>query len=284
MKHPKSASSVEEAPITTPYPDRPSSMQAYYGGAAPAAFYPSTVGSPTPHPYMWRSQHHFMPPYGTPMPYPALFPPGGIFAHPTLPTDPNLAPTSGEVGRKISDGKGRTSAKKSKGASGSTSFAVDKGTENQKAASSSDNDGLSLSSENGVDGSLEVRSNPLDVAAPGATVVHDGMMPDQWVHDERELKRQKRKQSNRESARRSRLRKQAECEEIQERVDALSNENHILRKELQGLSEECEKVTSENHSIKEELLRNCGPDDLPRLQINLQEAAGNSGLLIEDGC
>ncbi|GJV46859.1 G-box-binding factor 1-like protein isoform X1 [Tanacetum coccineum] len=34
------------------------------------------------------------------------------------------------------------------------------------------------------------------------------MQADQWVQDERELKRQKRKQSNRESATRSRLRKQ----------------------------------------------------------------------------
>lgn len=254
MKHAKSASSVEEAPIIiNPCPDRPSSMQAYYGRAAPAAFYASTVGSPTPHPYMWRSQHHFMPPYGIPMPYPALFPPGGNFTHPTVPTDPNLAPTSGEVGRKVSDGKGRTSVKNSKGASGSTSFAVDKGSENQKAASSSDNDSPSLSSGNEVDGSLEVRSNPLDDAAPGAMVVHDGMMPDQLVHDERELKRQKRKQSNRESARRSRLRKQAECEELLERVETLSNENHILAKELERLSEECEKVTSENHYLKEDV-------------------------------
>ncbi|KAK1357544.1 Light-inducible protein CPRF3 [Heracleum sosnowskyi] len=250
MRHPISASSVEKAQITrTPHPDRPSSMQAYYGGAGavPAAFYASTVGSPTPHP---RSQHHCMPPCGTPMPYPALFPPGGIFAHPTVPMDPNLAPTSGEVGSKISDGKGRTSAKKFKGASGSTSFAVHKGVENQKAASSPDNDGPSLSLENGVDGNLELQSNPLDVAALGATVVHDGMMHDQWVHDERELKRQRRKQSNRESARRSRLRNQAECEELLEWADALNNENHILRKKLRTVSEECMKLKSENDSIR----------------------------------
>nr|Q99091.1 RecName: Full=Light-inducible protein CPRF3; AltName: Full=Common plant regulatory factor 3; Short=CPRF-3 [Petroselinum crispum]CAA41452.1 light-inducible protein CPRF-3 [Petroselinum crispum] len=281
MKHPKPASSVEEAPITTtPFPDLLSSMQAYYGGAAPAAFYASTVGSPSPHPYMWRNQHRFILPYGIPMQYPALFLPGGIFTHPIVPTDPNLAPTSGEVGRKISDEKGRTSAKKSIGVSGSTSFAVDKGAENQKAASSSDNDCPSLSSENGVDGSLEVRSNPLDVAAPGAIVVHDGMLPDQRVNDERELKRQRRKQSNRESARRSRLRKQAKSDELQERLDNLSKENRILRKNLQRISEACAEVTSENHSIKEELLRNYGPDGLTRLPRNLQEAAGE--LLIED--
>ncbi|KAL8123833.1 hypothetical protein AgCh_011725 [Apium graveolens] len=268
MKSPKSASSVEEAPVTTPFPDMLSSMQAYDGGAAPAALYASTVGSPTPHPYMWRNQHHFILPYGSPMPYPALFLSGGVFTHPTMPMDQNLAPTSGEVGRKISNGKGRTSAKKSKGVSGSTSFAVDKGADNQKAASS-------LSLKNGVD--LKVRST-LDVAARGATAVHDGMLPDQGVNDEQERKRLKilkRQESNRQSAKRSRLRKKAECEELQERVDALKNENHNIRKKVQRISEACTKVTSENHSIKEELLRNYGPDDFRRLPRNLREAADN---------
>ncbi|KAL6498128.1 G-box binding factor [Orobanche gracilis] len=45
-------------------------------------------------------------------------------------------------------------------------------------------------------------------AGVSKTVAPTGVMNDQWVHDGRELKRQKRKQSNRESARRSRLRKQ----------------------------------------------------------------------------
>lgn len=43
---------------------------------------------------------------------------------------------------------------------------------------------------------------------------------------------------------------QAECEELQARVESLSNENRNLRDELQRLSEECEKLTSENNSIK----------------------------------
>lgn len=43
---------------------------------------------------------------------------------------------------------------------------------------------------------------------------------------------------------------QAECEELQRRVEALSHENHSLKDELQQLSEECEKLTSENNSIK----------------------------------
>lgn len=43
---------------------------------------------------------------------------------------------------------------------------------------------------------------------------------------------------------------QAECEELQERVDKLNNENCTLRDELQRLSAECEKLTSENNYIK----------------------------------
>lgn len=43
---------------------------------------------------------------------------------------------------------------------------------------------------------------------------------------------------------------QAECEELQHRVESLSGENRGLRDELQRLSEECEKLTSENNSIK----------------------------------
>ncbi|XP_019052309.1 PREDICTED: bZIP transcription factor 68-like isoform X2 [Nelumbo nucifera] len=67
--------------------------------------------------------------------------------------------------------------------------------------------------------------------------------------DERELKRQRRKQSNRESARRSRLRKQAECEELAQRVETLKEENSSFRKELEHLREECEKLASENASL-----------------------------------
>ncbi|KAA8547324.1 hypothetical protein F0562_003812 [Nyssa sinensis] len=57
-------------------------------------------------------------------------------------------------------------------------------------------------------GGVKMRSNPSGVSpvvAPATMVGHEGIMPDQWIQDERELKRQKRKLSNRESARRSRL-------------------------------------------------------------------------------
>ncbi|KAI3934102.1 hypothetical protein MKX01_027137 [Papaver californicum] len=109
---------------------------------------------------------------------------------------------------------------------------------------------------------------PLRVATVQSKMVgHEGVPADHvWVQDERELKRQKRKQSNRESARRSRLRKQAECEELQARVETLNNENHSLSGELQRLSEECEKLATENKTLMEELNQLYGPDAVAALQ------------------
>ncbi|XP_054825707.1 bZIP transcription factor 16-like isoform X3 [Prosopis cineraria] len=74
-----------------------------------------------------------------------------------------------------------------------------------------------------------------------------------WVQDERELKRQRRKQSNRESARRSRLRKQAECDELAQRAEALKEENASLRSEVNRIRSEYEQLLSENAALKEKL-------------------------------
>lgn len=81
----------------------------------------------------------------------------------------------------------------------------------------------------------------------------DGGSTEYWVQDEKELKRQKRKEANRESARRSRMRKQAECDELAEKVQALNTENESLRMEVDRLSELCQKLTSENHLLLERL-------------------------------
>ncbi|KAL2247047.1 G-box-binding factor 1-like isoform X1 [Sesamum indicum] len=337
-KSSKPASSAQETPITptTPaYPDWSSSMQAFYGAGATPPFFASTVASPTPHPYLWGSQHPLMPPYGTPVPYPALYPPGGVYAHPNMATAPSAVHGTGELDGKATEGKDRASSKKTKGASGNHVMIVGKTGDGGKAASGSGNDVGTQSAESGSEGSSDasddnnnqessatkkgsfdqmladganaqnngvptnfqtsVPGNPVvsvpatnlnigmdlwnaSPAGSGAmklrpnqpgvspTIAPPGMINDQWIQDERELKRQKRKQSNRESARRSRLRKQAECEELQHRVETLSNENHTLRDELQRLSEECEKLTSENNSIKEELTKLCGPDILSKLE------------------
>nr|XP_043614558.1 G-box-binding factor 1-like isoform X2 [Erigeron canadensis] len=309
-KHSKPTSTQETPPPS--YHDWQSSMQAYYGSGAAPPFFPSAVASPTPHPYMWGGQHPMMPPYGTPVPYPALYPPAGVYGHPSMPMTPGTMPPNAEMEGKAPNGKHKIN-KKSKGNSVNANPTGARTRENGKAASSSGNDGATQSAESGNDGSSDAsdeddqqgysggkkgsfhqmladasaRNNDTEPNVPGNTVVsmpatnlnmgmdlwnpsagtgsmkmqpnHSGvpqsagpppMMADQWVQDERELKRQKRKQSNRESARRSRLRKQAECEELQARVETLNNENHSLRDELQKLSSECGKLTSENNSIK----------------------------------
>ncbi|KAJ4714459.1 putative G-box-binding factor [Melia azedarach] len=325
----KPAASTQEVQTAPSYPDWSSSMQAFYGaGATPPPFFASTVASPAPHPYLWGSQHPLMPPYGTPVPYPAIYPPAGVYAHPSIATTPTAAPTNTDQEGKGTEGKDKASAKKSKGSSGG------KAGEIGKATSGSGNDGVSQSAESGSEGSSDAsdenanqqdfsgskkgsfdqmladanaqnntaeavpasvpgkpvvsmpatnlnigmdlwnasstaagaaKMRPNPSGAPSA-VVPPGVMPEQWIQDERELKRQKRKQSNRESARRSRLRKQAECEELQARVESLANENSNLRDELQRLSEECEKLSSENGSIKEELTRICGAEAVANLE------------------
>ncbi|KAJ4950788.1 hypothetical protein NE237_027620 [Protea cynaroides] len=110
---------------------------------------------------------------------------------------------------------------------------------------------------------LELRESPNGLVktisgsvppAPGAVVpAGDALSSELWIQDERELKRERRKQSNRESARRSRLRKQAETEELAVTVDTLSAENIALRSEINLLMENSEKLRLENAALMEKL-------------------------------
>ncbi|CAN4108367.1 unnamed protein product [Withania somnifera] len=122
--------------------------------------------------------------------------------------------------------------------------------------------------------------SPLSPALPNET----------WLQNERELKREKRKQSNRESARRSRLRKQAEAEELAMRVQSLTAENMTLVSEINKLMENSEKLKLDNAALME-ILKNehlgqteklsLGKIDDKRLQpvstVNLLARVNNSG-------
>ena len=108
--------------------------------------------------------------------------------------------------------------------------------------------GAALSS--GITTARELR-NPSTVSA--AAQPCGVLAPEAWMQNERELKRERRKQSNRESARRSRLRKQAEAEELARRVDALTAENLALKSEMNELAENSEKLKMENATLKEKL-------------------------------
>uniref|UniRef100_A0A7N0UHJ2 BZIP domain-containing protein n=1 Tax=Kalanchoe fedtschenkoi TaxID=63787 RepID=A0A7N0UHJ2_KALFE len=70
---------------------------------------------------------------------------------------------------------------------------------------------------------------------------------------ERHLKQERRKQSNRESARRSRLRKQAETEELAAKVDVLMAENVTLKSDINQLVKSSEKLKLENARMMEKL-------------------------------
>ncbi|CAI9274803.1 unnamed protein product [Lactuca saligna] len=108
-------------------------------------------------------------------------------------------------------------------------------------------------------------SGPGSVVGPGPTTnlniggmlaaagSRETIQPQIWLQDERELKRQRRKQSNRESARRSRLRKQAECDELAQRAEALKDENASLRAEVSRIRTDYDQLLAENASLKERL-------------------------------
>jgi plant G-box-binding factor len=80
-----------------------------------------------------------------------------------------------------------------------------------------------------------------------------GVQPEAWFQNERELKRERRKQSNRESARRSRLRKQAESEDLAHKVEALIAENVALKSEIGQFAEKSEKLRVENAALMEKM-------------------------------
>ncbi|KAL9430280.1 hypothetical protein AB3S75_025631 [Citrus x aurantiifolia] len=95
---------------------------------------------------------------------------------------------------------------------------------------------------------MNVKASPTSVPQPCAVLPSET-----WIQNERELKRERRKQSNRESARRSRLRKQAEAEELSRKVDSLVDENASLKSEINQLSEKSEKLRQENAALLEKL-------------------------------
>ncbi|XP_020974084.1 common plant regulatory factor 1 isoform X3 [Arachis ipaensis] len=102
----------------------------------------------------------------------------------------------------------------------------------------------------GTTTALELR-NPSSVHSKtnAATALQPVLPAEAWMQNERELKRERRKQSNRDSARRSRLRKQAETEELARKVESLSAENVLLKSEINRLTESSEKMRVENATL-----------------------------------
>lgn len=279
----------QDQPAVHPYPDW-ATLQAYYGpGMMPPPYFSAVVPpGHAPHPYMWGPQP-LISPFGSP--YGAIYPPGGVYPHPALPI--MATPVSVEVQPKTSGNNDKSLVKKHKGfdglatdngiaentdgtgqsqsgynsAEGSTEGSdgnnASGGTKNQRKRSTED-----VTPSGNTVGTMPLPSVGLRVASAnkakgcsthlspssGAVVPHRAGVPSElWMQDERELKRERRKQSNRESARRSRLRKQAETEELAIKVESLSAENADIRAEINQLVESSEKLRKENSSLMEKL-------------------------------
>ncbi|KAH9605913.1 hypothetical protein KSS87_010238 [Heliosperma pusillum] len=131
------------------------------------------ASSPQAHPYMWGVQH-MMPPYGTPPhPYVAMYPHGGLYAHPSLPPgsypyapfalpSPNgmaeasgNTPGSADTDSKQPEGKGKLPVKRMRGSLGSLNMITGKTNEEGKTTGTSANGACSKSAESGSDGSSE---------------------------------------------------------------------------------------------------------------------------------
>jgi len=284
------------------YPDW-AAMQAYYGPrvAVPPYFNSAVASGHAPHPYMWGPPQHMMPPYGPP--YAAVYAHGGVYAHPGVP----LAGTPViETPTKSSGHTDQGITKKSKGFDGlvmsmgnSNANSSDGGanlTQSQSVETETSSDrsngntagvgcGRKRSHEKtpklGGDGKTETENSPdgpPSVPKPCAV-----MPPNQaWLQNERELKRERRKQSNRESARRSRLRRQSEAEELAVKVESLNADNMTLKSEISRLAEISEKLKLENALLTDKMKNGKGgqTDAVISLKVSEKRVPGGTENLL----
>ncbi|KAG2279041.1 hypothetical protein Bca52824_061596 [Brassica carinata] len=226
-------------------------MQAYYGPrvAITPQYYNSNGHAP---PYIWGSPSPMMAPYGTP--YPPFCPPGGVYAHPALQMGSQPQGPASQATPVVATPLNLEAHPAN--SSGNT----DQGSENDDSSNGSDGNttgGEQSRKKRSREGSPNNDGKPSSQIVPllrdenekQAVTMGTPVMPT----NEKEVKREKRKQSNRESARRSRLRKQAETEELSVKVDALVAENMTLRSKLGQLNDESEKLRLENQALLDQL-------------------------------
>lgn len=271
------------------YPDW-AAMQAYYGPrmAVPPYFNSAVAPGHPPPPYMWAPPQHMMPPYAAMYPHGGVYPHPGV----PLPSPMSIdspAKSSGNSDRGLmkklkgfdglamSIGNGISHSGETEGSSeGSDGNTTEGGGQNSGKRSREDSpiaraevgktepqSGHFFPNESSKKATaLTVTSNPTSDSeikkSPSAmtmmTSATVAMMPNEaLLQNERELKRERRKQSNRESARRSRLRKQAEAEELAIKVDALTSENLTLKSEINRLTDNSEKLKLQNAKLIEKL-------------------------------
>ncbi|KAL3572086.1 hypothetical protein D5086_025990 [Populus alba] len=275
------------------YPDWAAIQAYYGSRVALPPYYNSGVASGhAPHPYMWGPPQPMMATYGAPYAaiyshggvyaHPAAVPIGshphgpGVLSSPAANT-----PLSAETPTKSSGNTDQGLLKKLKGFDG---LAMSIGNGDAESAEGGSRLPQSMETEGSSDGSdgntargkkrsregtptavvdpgmtkaLELRNppsvnvaktNPATIPQPGAVLPSEA-----WSPNDRELKRERRKQSNRESARRSRLRKQAEAEELAHKVETLTTVNVALKSEIDQFTEKSQKLRLENAALTEKL-------------------------------
>ncbi|XP_015632128.1 DNA-binding protein EMBP-1 isoform X1 [Oryza sativa Japonica Group] len=297
------ASSSAAAAAAQTHAEWAASMQAYYAAAAAAA------GG---HPYAWpppqqQQQQHLMAAYGAPVPFP-LYHPGAYYAHASMAA--SVPPMAGcAVPSAAAEGKSKR--KTSGGPSGEdSSGSGDGGSEDSsERRDDADEKGLSpakwrklghpdiegetsqaaaMSEQNPVKAApnlnigMDIWSNSTMAAMPSGQVeVNAGthLRRDKALSqmDERELKRERRKQSNRESARRSRLRKQQECEELSQKVTELTAVNSTLMTELDKLKKDCEDMEAENSQLMDEMVQSEGSSVIATLSVKIDTSKDRHG-------
>lgn len=273
------------------YPDW-AAMQAYYGPrmAVPPYYNSAVASGHPPPPYMWAPPQHMMPHYAAMYPHGGVYPhPGVPLASPMSIDSP--AKSSGNSDRGLMKKlKGFDGLAMSIGNGKGDRYDNENSHSGETEGSSEGSDGNTTSGKRSRD---EPPFNPTEVGkteplsghlfpteapkkvtsitvAPNSTSDSEmkkspsasamvtsatvAMMPNEaLMQNERELKRERRKQSNRESARRSRLRKQAEAEELAIKVDALASENLTLKSEINRLTDNSEKLKLQTAKLLEKL-------------------------------
>ncbi|KAG6505529.1 hypothetical protein ZIOFF_037885 [Zingiber officinale] len=335
-KAPKTVAAQEQPPMASSvvapsvYPDW-SGYQSYPPMPPHGLFHPPAGSSPYAHPYMWGVQHLMppygnLPPYGSPPPPYVMYPPRGLYAHPSIPpgsypfgsyamTNPSINAGTSVSGMEMDDKPSKRNKRDLMNCSGSSNILPGKDntgpykasgtstTEVSQSGNSASDSSSKESDANSQSGSLPKSSghesfdvhidflmiqssiltsndeprhgddtHPYSIYTRRSWQCHhklkrgDGILEHSKLsfadphnaglvdrHDERERKRQRRKQSNREAARRSRMRKQTEYEELAHRAENLKEENTSLRIELDNVKSEYQQLISKYNSLKEKL-------------------------------
>ncbi|KAJ9704837.1 hypothetical protein PVL29_003067 [Vitis rotundifolia] len=127
--------------------------------------------------------------------------------------------------------------------------------------------------EDGVNNSgtaqkVSPNASNVTLSVASATMVRpQEVKQENFIQHEDELRKERKKQANRESAKRSRLRKQEECNKLQAVARTLKSDISILCDKLVRLSEKCMEFERENKSITEELIQTYGLGAISNLEV-----------------